>query len=60
MYTLILSVLTLILVVITLGCGFAIHFGGESFKNAITGHMVLGVITLILALATTISLFILK
>jgi hypothetical protein len=60
MYTLALSVLTLILVIITLGCGFTIHFGGESFKNAITGHMVLGIITLILALATTISLFISK
>ncbi len=55
MYSHILSVLTLILLIITAGCGLTIHFGGESFKNAITGHMFLGVTTLILALATTIS-----
>ncbi|MDI3548033.1 MAG: hypothetical protein PWR10_1685 [Halanaerobiales bacterium] len=49
-----LSALTLILLIITIGCGFAIHFEGETFKNAITGHMVLGIVTVVVSLATTI------
>jgi len=55
-----LSALTLILLTITIGCGFAIHFGGEAFKNAITGHMVLVIVTVVVSLATTTSFFISK
>jgi hypothetical protein len=54
----VLAVLTLVSVFITAGCGFTIHFGGEQFKNAITGHMILGITTLLLALATTIIVFV--
>lgn len=52
-----LSVATLVLLVVTAGCGFTIHFGGESFKNAIKGHMALAIITLVIGLITTVSLF---
>jgi hypothetical protein len=51
------AVITIILLVLTLGCGFVIHYGGESFKNAVKGHMVLGVLTLLSALALLISIF---
>jgi hypothetical protein len=51
------SVTTLALLVVTAGCGFTIHFGGESFRNAIKGHMVLAVITMVIGLITTINLF---
>jgi len=54
-YPLWLSGLTVILLIITLACGFAIRFRGESFRNAITGHMVLGIITLLVALVTFIT-----
>lgn len=54
----VLVVLTLVSVFITAGCGFTIHFGGEQFKNAITGHMILGIITLLLALTTMIMAFV--
>ena len=53
-----LSLATLALLVITLGCGLTIRFGGESFKNAINGHTVLGIITVILGLAATVSVFV--
>ena len=56
-YSIWLSVATLVLLVITAGCGFTIHFGGESFRNAIKGHMVLAIITLLIGLITTVSLF---
>lgn len=39
--------LTLVLLVVTLGCGFVIRYGGEAFRNAVGGHMVLGVLTLV-------------
>lgn len=41
--------------IITVGCGFAIHFGGESFKNAIKGHMVLGIVTVLTCLVSVIG-----
>jgi len=41
-----LLIMMLVLLVITAGCGFTIHFGGKSFKNAIRGHMVLAIITI--------------
>lgn len=55
-----LSSLTLIALLITIGCGFAIHFGGEGFKSAITGHMVLGIITLIISLITLVTVIVSK
>lgn len=51
------SVLTLVGLVLTLGCGFSIRFGGEAFKNAVGGHMVLGIFTLVMAIAAVISVF---
>lgn len=48
---------TLILLLATLGCGFAIHYGGEAFQRAIKGHMVLGVLALISAVILVISIF---
>lgn len=41
-----LAVISLVLLILTMGCGFAIHYGGESFRDAIKGHMVLGILTL--------------
>ncbi len=49
--------LTLIFIILSAGCGFAIRYGGEQFKDAVSGHMVLGLISLVLAVATFISLF---
>jgi hypothetical protein len=48
---------TLVLLLITAGCGFTIHFGRESFKGAVRGHMVLAIITILIGLITTVSLF---
>ena len=53
-----LLVLMVILLPVTVGCGLAIHFGGESFQNAVTGHMILGITTLVVGLVTAISLFV--
>ena len=50
------SIGTLVFSVLTLGCGLTIRFGGEPFRKAIPGHMVLGIITVLLALTTTIML----
>lgn len=52
--TLWLSIITFALIVITLGCGFAIHYGGQAFKDAVKGHAVLGVITLIVSLTAVL------
>lgn len=41
------AILSIILVVVTGGCGFAIHFGGKDFSNAIKGHMILGIACII-------------
>ena len=49
------SILALVMAIITAGCGFAIHFGGESFKNAIKGHMVFGVVIVLISLVLVIS-----
>jgi hypothetical protein len=54
------SILTLILILLTAGCGFTIHFGGEKFKDAVMGHMVLGVVALLLALGTVIAAFVVE
>ena len=50
------SIGALVLSALTLDCGFTIHSGGESFRKAIRGHMVLGIITVLLVLTTTIML----
>ena len=54
----VLSILALVLVLLTAGCGFTIHFGGEQFRNAVTGHMVLGVLALLLASGMVIAAFV--
>lgn len=51
------AIITLVLLVLTVGCGFAIHFGGEAFQNAVKGHMILGILTLIAAIVLLISIF---
>lgn len=55
--TKVLAIITVGLLLITMGCGFAIHYGGESFQNAVKGHMVLGILTLIAGILLAISLF---
>lgn len=35
------------MLIITFACGMLIRYSGDSFQNAISGHMVLGVITII-------------
>ena len=56
----ILLVITFALLVVTAGCGLTIRFGGEEFRKAINGHMVLGILTLIFGIATMISLLAVK
>lgn len=53
-------IIVLALIVLTAGCGFTIHFGGEKFKNAIGGHMVLGIVSVISVIALVIYTFIKK
>lgn len=55
--TKVLAIITLILLLITVGCGFAIHYGGESFQSAIKGHMVIGIMTLISVVVLVVSIF---
>lgn len=57
---LIFSIITLVVVLLTVGCGFAIHFGGKSFENALPGHMTLGIILLVVAICSVISHFFIK
>ena len=52
--TTIFLIITVILLVLTAGCGFAIHLGGDEFKNAIMGPMILGVLTIIFAVLSLI------
>jgi hypothetical protein len=52
------AVIVLILVLLTVGCGFAIRYGGSQFKNAIGGHMVLGVLSLISIVVLAIYVFV--
>ncbi|TCT16068.1 hypothetical protein EDC18_10284 [Natranaerovirga pectinivora] len=54
----VLAIVTLLLLVLTAGCGFSIHYGGESFQNAIKGHMILGVLTIVSIIALIITIFI--
>ncbi len=54
------SIIVLVIIVLTAGCGFTIHYGGEKFKNAIGGHMVLGILSVISVIAVVIYAFIKK
>ena len=54
--TKIFAVITIILLLISVGCGFAIHYGGKDFKKAINGHIILGVLTLISGIIMIISM----
>ncbi len=56
----IMGLITFILLILTVGCGFVIHYGGKEFHNAIKGHMVLGIFTLIAALILVISILKMK
>ncbi|MCX7710880.1 MAG: hypothetical protein N2484_13665 [Clostridia bacterium] len=51
------TVITPILLLLTIGCGFSIRYGGEAFKTAVKGHMLLGVLTLISMSILTILIF---
>ena len=51
------SILTLVLLLSSTGCGFAIYFGGEKFQDAIKGHMVLGSVTLVVSIIAIVLLF---
>ena len=51
------GILTIALLVLTAGCGFAIRFGGEQFKGAINGHIVLGILSIISVIITVIFIF---
>jgi hypothetical protein len=52
-----LAVVTLLMLVLTTGCGMAIHYGGESFQSAVGGHMVLGTLALISMGALLVAVF---
>lgn len=53
-----LTIIVLILIMLTVGCGFTIRYGGSQFKNAIGGHMVLGVLSLISIVVLAICVFV--
>jgi uncharacterized membrane protein len=53
-----LAVVTLLMLVLTTGCGMAIRYGGESFQGAVGGHMVLGILALISMGALLVAVFI--
>ncbi|MDW7651501.1 MAG: hypothetical protein SCK29_07660 [Bacillota bacterium] len=53
----IMAVITLGLLAVTMGCGFAITYGGESFQNAAKGDMVLGTLTFVSLLALVAVIF---
>lgn len=54
------SMIVLVIIVLTTGCGFTIHYGGEKFKNAIGGHMVLGILSVVSVIAFVVYMFIKK
>lgn len=54
------SIIVLVIIVLTAGCGFTIHYGGEKFKNAIGGHMVLGILSVVSVIAFVVYMFIKK
>ncbi|QVK17926.1 hypothetical protein KHQ81_14030 [Mycoplasmatota bacterium] len=58
--SMVLLIIMIILLIITTGCGFAIHYGKDAFKDAVTGHMVLGVLCLIFAVFLLGSILIKK
>lgn len=56
----ILTVIALVLILLTMGCGFTIHYGGNQFKTAIGGHMLLGILSLISIVILAIIVFLKK
>ena len=48
------AIIMLVLFALTTGCGFSIHYGGEQFRNAIGGHIVLGILSVVCAVITVI------
>lgn len=53
-------IIMIILLIMTIGCGFTIHYGKDAFEDAITGHMVLGVLSLVFAILLLVSILIQK
>ncbi len=53
----ILTVVTLVILVITFACGMLIRFGGETFRDGVGGHMLLGIITLLSMIMLTVIVF---
>lgn len=51
------AVVTLVLLVLTLGCGFVIRYGGEDFQAGMKGHMILGVAALISMVILLIAVY---
>lgn len=48
------AIITVVLIILTAGCGLTIHYGGKQFENAIGGHIVLGILAVISAIITMI------
>lgn len=53
----VIAVITLILLILTMGCGFTIYYGGEAFQRGIKGHMVLGILTLLSFIALLVKIY---
>lgn len=56
----VLSIAAFALLLLAAGCGLAIHFGGDEFKTAITGHLILGIAALVSGLAAMVSVLAVK
>ncbi len=54
------TIVVLAIIVLTVGCGFTIHFGGEKYKDAIGGHMLLGILSVISVIVLVAYTFIKK
>lgn len=54
------QIIVIMLLIITTSCGVLIRFGGKEFKNAVDGHMILGIITTILVISMIILTWIIK
>lgn len=56
----VLSILTVVGLLVAVGCGLALRYWGEEFRGAINSHLVLGVASFALGLPTMVSLLLLK
>ncbi len=54
------TIVVLAIIVLTVGCGFTIHFGGEKYKGAIGVHMLLGILSVISVIVLVAYTFIKK